>query len=109
MKTLSLAVMLGCWLVLPALAQDKSTNAPTPPIQGNAVGQGTQVQPPPNRAQTIVVLRERPYYGGALTDAARGSLLKPAPQAFPRSPVQNPAIDLSTQRPRGIVLFSWNF
>jgi hypothetical protein len=98
----SVAVLAGA---LTTLAQNQKTNAP--PIQGSAIGQVPNVAP---KRPLPPVVRERQYhYGGVVNDIAKGQLLKPAPEAYPRSPAQNPAVDMMTGRPRGVVLWSWNF
>ncbi len=103
----SLTMLAGA---LTAGAQDQKTNSPPVPVKGHAVTQG-QVTRPSQFSGAVV--REPQYYqahpSGVLPNLAKGTLLKPPTQPNPRDPAQNPAVDMMTRRPRGVVLWSWDF
>ncbi len=97
-----------------AVAGIVSASAQNQPQPANAPGQGSapQLKPelsPAPQASGNIIIREKPYKGGVLPSLAQGRLLAPPPERQSRSPVQNPGVDLMTGRPRGIVLFSFNF
>lgn len=102
---ISIGILAGA---LTGAAQNQPTNSP--PIQGSAAGQvpgQTQIARPSQFGATAG--REQRYYGGVVRDITKGRLLTPPPETHPRSPAQNPAVDMRTGRPRGIVLWSWNY
>ncbi len=76
------------------------------PLRGSAIGTAPGGQLSPNLSQRVVVSREQRYQGGVIGDLAKGrSLLGP----ISASPIKNPERDLTTGRPRGVVLFSLSF
>ena len=78
-------------------------------VQGSASQVNPELRPRPPESRATIALGEKPYRGGVLPNLAKGNLLAPPPQPQWSSPVQNPAIDLTTGRHRGVVLFSFNF
>lgn len=109
MKGLTIAVIILAAGGLAGVAQEPDNNGRT--MQGSAArgvqGQGGDTQARLSARGTI--MRDRRQARGLVYDIAQGTVFEAPPRSYSRDPVQNPAVDLMTRRPRGVVLFSWNY